>query len=202
MKTVLVIESSISGKAGKSSQLVASFLATLPSGVQLDRLDLNAEPLPHLEMNEIAAWMTPEEERTLQQAALARHSDDLIARFKQADAIVLGVPMYNFGIPSQLKALLDRVARAGVTFKYTEQGPVGLLDAKPVVVFATRGGLYQGTAADSQTPFLQQFFNFIGLSEQHFIYAEGLNLGEEAATKALEKAEHRLAEVSRELVAA
>lgn len=201
MKTVLVIESSISGKAGKSSQLIDQFLAKLPTDVQLDRIDLASQPLPHLEMNEIAAWMTPEADRSLEQAALARHSDDLIARIQQADAIVLGVPMYNFGVPSQLKALFDRVARAGVTFKYTEQGPVGLLADKPVVVFATRGGIYQGTGADSQTPFLQQFFNFIGLNEQHFIYAEGLNMGEEAAKAALEKAEQRIAELSQKLAA-
>lgn len=201
MKTVLVIESSISGKAGKSTQLIEQFVAKLPSSVQLDRIDLAAEPLPHLEMNEIAAWMTPEADRSLEQAALARHSDDLIGRFKQADAIILGVPMYNFGVPSQLKALFDRIARAGITFKYTEQGPVGLLADKPVVIFATRGGIYQGTGADSQTPFLQQFFNFIGLSEQHFIYAEGLNMGEDAARAALDKAEQRIAALSEQLAA-
>lgn len=201
MKTVLVIESSISGKAGKSSQLVEQFLTKLSADVQVDRIDLANQPLPHLEMNEIAAWMTPEADRTLEQAALASHSDELIARFKQADAIVLGVPMYNFGVPSQLKAVFDRVARAGITFKYTEQGPVGLLADKPVVVFATRGGIYQGTSADSQTPFLQQFFNFIGLNEQYFIYAEGLNMGEDAAKTALDKAEQRIGELSRKLAA-
>ena len=95
----------------------------------------------------------------------------------------------------RLKALLDRVARAGITFKYTEQGPVGLLDDKPVVIFATRGGVYQGTTLDSQTPFLQTFFNFVGLKELHFVYAEGLNMGAEAQQSALAAAKQRLAEI-------
>ena len=125
----------------------------------------------------------------------------MIARIKAADVIVLGVPMYNFGVPSQLKALLDRVARAGITFKYTEQGPVGLLDDKPVVIFATRGGVYQGTMLDSQTPFLQTFFNFVGLTDVHFVYAEGLNMGADAQQAALTAAKARLVEISAKIAA-
>ena len=135
------------------------------------------------------------------QQALAAISDDIIARVKAADVIVLGVPMYNFGIPSQLKALLDRIARAGITFKYTEQGAVGLLDDKPVVVFATRGGVYQGTPADSQTPFLQLFLNFVGLKDIHFVYAEGLNMGTDAQQAALAAAKERLVQISANIAA-
>ena len=109
--------------------------------------------------------------------------------------------MYNFGVPSQLKALLDRVARAGITFKYTEQGAVGLLDDKPVIIFATRGGVYQGTTMDSQTPFLQSFFNFVGLKSLHFVYAEGLNMGADAQQAALAAATQRLAEISQAVAA-
>lgn len=202
MKHILLINSSISGDKGHSAQLAQQFIARLPEGsFNLDTLDLNATPVPHLEMAEMAAWMTPAKQRSSEQQRLAAISDDIIARIKAADVIVLGVPMYNFGIPSQLKALLDRVARAGITFKYTEQGPVGLLDDKPVVIFAARGGIYQGTGLDSQTPFLQTFFNFVGLKDLHFVYAEGLNMGTDAQQAALTAATARLTEISAKIAA-
>ena len=202
MKHILLINSSINGDKGHSAQLAQQFIAQLPKGsFKLDTLDLNATPVPHLDMTEMAAWMTPAEQRSSEQQRLAAISDDIVARIKAADVIVLGVPMYNFGIPSQLKALLDRVARAGVTFKYTEQGPVGLLDDKPVVIFAARGGIYQGTGLDSQTPFLQTFFNFVGLKDLHFVYAEGLNMGTDAQQAALTAAKARLTEISAKIAA-
>jgi FMN-dependent NADH-azoreductase len=202
MKQILLINSSISGDKGHSTQLAQQFISRLPQGsFTLDTLDLHQAPVPHLEMNEIAAWMTPAEQRSETQQALAKISDDIVARLQAADVIVLGVPMYNFGVPSQLKALLDRVARAGITFKYTEQGPVGLLDDKPVVIFATRGGVYQGTGLDSQTPFLQTFFNFVGLKDVHFVYAEGLNMGVDAQQAALAAATARLGEISAKIAA-
>lgn len=202
MKKILFISSSISGDKGHSVQLAQQFIAQLPQGnFNVDTLDLNKAPVPHLEMTEMAAWMTPAEQRTDVQQKLAAISDDIIARVKAADVIVLGVPMYNFGIPSQLKALLDRIARAGITFKYTEQGPVGLLEDKPVVVFATRGGVYQGTPADSQTPFLQSFLNFVGLKDVHFVYAEGLNMGTDAQQTALTAAKERLVQISAKIAA-
>jgi FMN-dependent NADH-azoreductase len=202
MKKILLINSSISGDKGHSVQLAQQFVDQLPqANVKVDVLDLNATPLPHLEMTEISAWMTPAEQRDKAQQSLAAISDNIVARIKAADVIVLGVPMYNFGVPSQLKAMLDRVARAGITFSYTEQGPVGLLDDKPVIIFATRGGIYQGTALDSQTPFLQTFFNFIGLKDLHFVYAEGLNMGADAQQMALTAAKTRLTEISARIAA-
>jgi FMN-dependent NADH-azoreductase len=202
MKQILLINSSISGDKGHSVQLAQQFVDQLPqANVKVDVLDLNATPLPHLEMTEISAWMTPAEQRDKTQQSLAAISDNIVARIKAADVIVLGVPMYNFGVPSQLKAMLDRVARAGITFSYTEQGPVGLLDDKPVIIFATRGGIYQGTALDSQTPFLQTFFNFIGLKDLHFVYAEGLNMGADAQQMALTAAKTRLTEISARIAA-
>ncbi|MDX1678452.1 FMN-dependent NADH-azoreductase, partial [Arsukibacterium sp.] len=201
MKHVLVINSSISGDDGRSTQLSKAFVEKLGSNINLTEIDLSARPLPHLEMNELAAWMTPVSERTAEQQQLAALSDKLIEQVRQADVIVFGVPMYNFGIPSQLKSMLDRLARAGITFKYTENGPVGLLADKPVIVLATRGGIYQGTTADSQTPFLTSFFNFIGLTQLHFIYAEGLNMGEEAAQQALAAAHQQLGKVSDKVAA-
>lgn len=198
MKNILVINSSISGSNGNSNKLVQFLLAQL-SGAQVTEIDLNAQPLPHLEMSEIGAWMTPAAERSNEQQALAARSDELIAKIEAADAIVFGVPMYNFALPSQLKALLDRLARAGVTFKYTETGPVGLLKDKPVIFALARGGIYANTPADSQVPFLKTFFNFIGLTQLHFVYAEGLNMGPEAAEKGLAAAQQQLSEVAKQL---
>ncbi|MCT8125684.1 NAD(P)H-dependent oxidoreductase [Alishewanella sp. BS5-314] len=198
MKNILVINSSISGSNGNSNKLVQFLLAQL-SGAQVTEIDLNAQPLPHLEMSEIGAWMTPAAERSSEQQALAARSDELIAKIEAADAIVFGVPMYNFALPSQLKALLDRLARAGVTFKYTETGPVGLLKDKPVIFALARGGIYANTPADSQVPFLKTFFNFIGLTQLHFVYAEGLNMGPEAAEKGLGAAQQQLSELAKQL---
>ncbi|MFN3710173.1 MAG: FMN-dependent NADH-azoreductase [Alishewanella aestuarii] len=198
MKNILVINSSISGSNGNSNKLVQFLLAQL-SGAQVTEIDLNAQPLPHLEMSEIGAWMTPAAERSSEQQALAAYSDELIAKVEAADAIVFGVPMYNFALPSQLKALLDRLARAGVTFKYTETGPVGLLKDKPVIFALARGGVYANSPADSQVPFLKTFFNFVGLTQLHFVYAEGLNMGPEAAEKGLGAAQQQLTELAKQL---
>ncbi len=198
MKNVLVINSSISGANGNSTKLVQHLLAQLPQ-VQVTEIDLGAKPLPHLEMAEIGAWMTPAAERSAEQQALAAHSDDLIAKVQAADAVIFGVPMYNFALPSQLKALLDRLARAGVTFKYTETGPVGLLQDKPVIFALARGGVYANTPADSQVPFLKTFFNFIGLTQLHFVYAEGLNMGPDAAEKGINTAQQQLTELAKQL---
>lgn len=202
MKNVLVIKSSISGDNGKTNQLIGHLLTQLPAAsIKVNEIDLNSQPLPHLAMTEIASWMTPEAERSDEQQQLAAFSDQLIAKVQAADAIVIGVPMYNFSLPSQLKALLDRLARAGVTFKYTEQGPVGLLQDKPVVFALARGGVYANTAADSQVPFLKTFFNFVGLTQLHFVYAEGLNIGPETAESALAAAQQQLAELAKTIIA-
>jgi FMN-dependent NADH-azoreductase len=198
MKNILVINSSISGANGHSTKLVQHLLAQLPQA-QVTEIDLSAKPLPHLEMAEIGAWMTPAADRSAEQQALAAYSDDLIAKVQAADAVVFGVPMYNFALPSQLKALLDRLARAGVTFKYTETGSVGLLQDKPVIFALARGGVYANTPADSQVPFLKIFFNFIGLTQLHFVYAEGLNMGPEAAEQSITAAQQQLTELAKQL---
>ena len=111
---------------------------------------------------------------------------------KAADVLVLGVPMYNFGVPVQLKTWIDAIARAGVTFRYTENGPVGLLTGKKVYVALARGGLYRDTPADSQVPYLKGILAFLGMTDVEFIYAEGLAMGAEVATKAFAEAESQL----------
>jgi FMN-dependent NADH-azoreductase len=201
MKKVLVVNSSVSGEKGQSSQLIEQFVQALPAGFVREDVNLVENSYPHLAMSELAAWMTPVSERSADQQALAAHSDQAIAAVSAADVILIGVPMYNFGVPSQLKAWFDRLARAGLTFKYTEQGPVGLLQNKPVIFFATRGGIYKDLPADSQTPYLKSFFNFIGLSDLYFIYAEGLNMGADSAQQALAAAKAQIVAVSAQIAA-
>jgi FMN-dependent NADH-azoreductase len=106
-----------------------------------------------------------------------------------ADVLVIGVPMYNFGISTQLKNWIDAIARAGVTFRYTENGPEGLLKGKKVFIAFARGGRYRGTAADTQTPYLQTVLGFLGMTEIRFVYAEGLNMGEDAVKQGFAEAE-------------
>ena len=122
------------------------------------------------------------------------YSDTLIDELKQADVIVFGLPMYNFGVPSQLKAYFDHIARAGVTFKYTDKGPVGLLTGKKVYVFAARGGLYAGTPLDTQTSYVRDFLRFLGMTDVEFVYAEGLAISAQSKQAGLAKA---VAEIAR-----
>jgi len=177
MKTLLVVRSSIHSDTSQSSRLadrfVARWRAAHPHGVVVVR-DLSQEPVPHIDADRFAAFVARPESRTPGQQAIVDYSDALIAEMRSADAVVLAVPMYNFGIPSTLKAYFDHIARAGVTFRYTENGPVGLLTGKKAYVFATRGGLYAGTPRDSQTPYLRSFLSFIGIDDVQFVYAEGL----------------------------
>ena len=138
MKKVLAVFSSLNGESGNSTTLARDYLNKLTASDQasVTTLDVADLALPHLTQAEMQAWMTEEDARSDEQVALAKHSDDLIESLKQADEIVLAVPMYNFGIPSSLKAYFDRIARAGITFKYTETGPVGLLENKSATVFS------------------------------------------------------------------
>jgi FMN-dependent NADH-azoreductase len=116
----------------------------------------------------------------------------LIAELQQADLLVLGVPMYNFGVPSQLKSWFDRVARAGVTFRYTQQGAEGLLKGKVARVFISSGGRHVGDISDGVTPWLKTMLGFIGITKVEMIYAEGVNLGAVARQQAMASAQKRL----------
>ena len=138
------------------------------------------------------AFIAKADSRTLKQDALVAYSDGLINELKQADVIVLGLPMYNFGVPSTLKAYFDHIARAGVTFSYTEKGPVGLLTGKKAYVFAARGGIYAGTPRDTQTAYVRDFLAFLGITDVEFVYAEGLAIGEASKTASLAKARESL----------
>src|SRR6202167_6800031 len=197
MNTLLQINASIHGINGQSTQLanpsVAAWRARHPRARIVHR-DLALDPVPHLTAERFAAFLTPPEKRDAAQQAVAQYSDSLIDEIKRADVIVLGLPMYNFGVPSQLKAYFDHIARVGVTFKYTEQGPVGLLTGKKVYVFATRGGLYAGTPLDTQTSYVRDFLRFLGMTEVEFVYAEGLAISPQSKETGLAKA---VAEIAR-----
>ena len=151
--------------------------------------DLAVTPHPVLDEAALGALFTPAEQRSPEQAARVALDDALIAEIQSHDTIVLGVPMYNFGVPVQLKAWIDAIARAGTTFRYTATGPEGLLKGKTVYVALARGGLYRDTPNDSQVPYLKAVLGFLGLTDLRFIYAEGLNMGPEAAAKGFAQAE-------------
>lgn len=197
MANVLVIESSARQQGSVSRQLTAQFIANWSSANPADQIkvrDLAVDQVPHLDANLLGGWMTPAEQQSdAEQAALALSSlltDELLA----ADVLVLAAPMYNFAIPSTLKAWLDHVLRAGVTFKYTETGPQGLLSGKRAFVLTARGGIYAGSAQDHQEPYLRQALAFVGIHDVSFIHAEGLNLGSEFMEKGLNQAKAQLAQ--------
>lgn len=195
MKSILVVTASIRGQEGESSKLAEQALERLREvhgELRVTRRDLSAEPVPHLDARRFAAFTTAPEDRDTDQKAVVDYSDILIKEIREADILVFGVPMYNFGIPSTLKAYFDHIARAGVTFRYTDQGPEGLIDDRPVYILAARGGLYAGTANDTQTPYLRTFLGFLGLKDLRFIYAEGLNMGEAQKAQALSRARQEL----------
>ena len=186
----LVITTSILGENGQSKALAEHFIAQAESrdGVEVTHRDLVASELPHLNLAELGSWQVAEEERSAEQRALAARSDSLIEELKAHDVVVLAVPMYNFGIPSQLKAWFDRVMRAGVTFRYTENGPQGLVAGKRAMILAARGGQYAGTEMDTQTPHLKLMLGMIGIKEVDTVFAEGLNMGEGKRDAALKEA--------------
>jgi FMN-dependent NADH-azoreductase len=181
MRNLLQINTSLFSAEGQSSRLAATFVEAWRTRHPEDRVvlrDLAAEPVPHLDAERFRAFGTPPAERSEAQRAAVAQSDALIAELEAADVIVLGLPMYNFGVPSTLKAYFDHVARAGVTFRYTADGPQGLLGGKKAYVLAARGGRYAGTPLDTQSDFVRQFLGFLGIRDVEFIYAEGLAMGD------------------------
>ena len=195
MSKLLQINSSLFANQGQSTQLADLFAADYSKknpGTEIQTLDLSTKPLPHLDGERFTAFITPAEERSDSQKAIVAESDQLIADLRDASAVVFALPMYNFGIPSVLKAYFDHIARAGETFKYTENGPVGLLADKPVYIFAARGGAYLGTDKDTQTSYMKTFLAFIGLTNVQFVYAEGLNLGDDSKAESLKNAREQV----------
>lgn len=183
MAILLRIDSSASGDNSKSRQLtnefVEAWLAKNPNGEVIVR-DVNAEPLPHLTSETLGALFTPAEERSPEQQAIVAIGDGLIEELEAADVIAISAPMYNFGIPSTLKSYFDYIARAGRTFQYTENGPVGLVN-KDAYLFVASGSFLAETAMDHQVPYLKTFLAFIGVNVKETFIAGGQALGEAGA---------------------
>lgn len=186
----LVITSSILAENGQSIALANRFIeqASARNDVNVTQRDVVKTSLAHLDISELGAWQVAVAERSAEQQALAARSDELLAELRANDVLVIAVPMYNLGIPSQLKAWFDRVLRAGETFRYTENGPQGLVEGKRAIILAARGGQYAGTEFDSQTPHLKAMLGLMGIKEVDVVYAEGLNLGEQQREAAIKEA--------------
>jgi FMN-dependent NADH-azoreductase len=192
MTKVLILNSAVTGDASVSNKLTGEFAARLkqrdPSARIVTR-DLGANPVPHL-LPETFAGIRATATTEAETAALAL-SDELVDELRGADLLVIGAPMYNFGIPSSLKAWFDHVLRAGVTFRYTENGPEGLLPLDKAVVIETRGGLYSegpAVAMGSQEPHLRTLLGFMGVDDVTFVRAEKLGFGPDAVTAAVDNA--------------
>ena len=205
---ILHIDSSITGAASVSRQLTADIVSALQQAhpeAMVEHLDLGNNPPPHLGPQSLG-MRTGQEAATEAERQENAISEALVSQFLAADVIVLGVPFYNFTIPTQLKAWFDRIAQAGRTFRYTANGPEGLATGKKVYVVSTRGGMYStsegGQAMERQESYLKVIFGFMGVTDISIIRAEGLGMGEDARTSAIGQAKQLIEQLSPELSAA
>ncbi|MCH8617827.1 NAD(P)H-dependent oxidoreductase [Undibacterium sp. TS12] len=188
---ILQINSSARAEGSHSTQLANTLVQRLletTSGAEVKVRDLGRNPHPILDETALQALFTPADQRNAEQQARVALDDALIAEIQAANVVVLGAPMYNFGISAQLKNWIDAISRAQVTFRYTANGPEGLLTGKKVYVVLTRGGLYRNTPNDTQMPYLKTFFGFLGMTDVEFVYAEGLAMGPDAEKASLASA--------------
>jgi FMN-dependent NADH-azoreductase len=196
MQTLLVINSSVSGANSASRLLVehaAEEFQKINPGARIIRRDVGEAPIPHLTTETLAGVrgvpQTESEQRT------RRLSDELIAELRAADTIIIGAPMYNFGVPTGLRAWFDHVLRAGETFAYSDAGPKGLLAQKRALIIESRGGFYSEGATkaiDFQEPYLRQLLGFIGIADVTFIHAEKIGFGAQARDAAIATAKMKL----------
>jgi FMN-dependent NADH-azoreductase len=207
MSNILLVTSSLFGDKSKSRTVALDFLNAwrgVRPGTHVTVRDANA--IPHLSGETLGAMMTPPENRNREQSAAAASADALIEEIEAADTVVIAAPMYNFTISSPLKAWIDHIARAGRTFRYTANGPEGLLKGKKVFVVASRGGMYLGDSPakgmDFQEPYLRAILGFLGLNDVSFIHMEGQNVSSEAAAAGMEAARKSIAEIVPEMLAA
>ena len=190
---ILQIISSPRGEASYSTQLadaiVDKLTAAEPDSTVVVR-DLTAPPFPHLEEVHLQSFFTPEKDHSPEQREAVRHSNEAIAELKDADTIVIGAPLYNFGVSSVLKSWIDHIARAGITFRYTESGPEGLVKGKKVYVAMATGGVYSSgpmAAYDFVAPYLQAVLGFLGMTDVEVHRVEGTAVPD-LKDQALEKA--------------
>ncbi|MDC9593011.1 FMN-dependent NADH-azoreductase [Xenorhabdus sp. IM139775] len=186
MSKVLVLKSSILAQYSQSSKLADYFIETWLAGhseSSITTRDLAENPVPVLDGELVSALRPSDAALTEHQKTVLALSDELVSELKTHDVIVITAPMYNFTIPTQLKTYFDLIARAGVTFQYTEKGPEGLLKGKRAVILTSRGGIHKNSQTDVMTPYLRTFLGFIGITDVEFVFAEGLALGAESATQ-------------------
>ncbi|ATO33490.1 FMN-dependent NADH-azoreductase [Dickeya dianthicola] len=199
MSKVLVLKSSILADFSQSNQMADHFTASWQAAHPGDTItvrDLAAKPVPVLDGELVGALRPSDKPLTPRQQDALALSDELIAELQAHDVIVLAAPMYNFNIPTQLKNYFDFIARAGVTFRYTEQGPEGLVKGKRALVLTSRGGIHKGAPSDLLTPYLRLFLAFIGISDVEFVFAEGFGYGPDVAQKALAGAKDELSQLA------
>ncbi|MBF9000432.1 MULTISPECIES: FMN-dependent NADH-azoreductase [Vibrio] len=196
MSRVLALKSSILGEYSQSSKLLDEYLAQFDKE-QTTLRDLAANPLPVLDFSVVnALGSAGNADQTAEQKEVVALSDTLIEELKAADTLVIAAPMYNFTVPTQLKNWFDLIARAGVTFQYSENGPEGLIKGKKAVVITTRGGIHKDAPQDIATAYLKTILGFIGITDVEFAYAEALNMGDENLAKGLETAKAELSAIS------
>lgn len=200
---LLHIDSSILGDNSASRQLSAEVVKAWQAAdpdVDVSYRDVAAQAFEHFSAATLVAAGTPAELRDAAQKHEAQLSADTLAQFMAADAVVIGAPMYNFTIPTQLKAWIDRIAVAGQTFRYTENGPEGLCGGKKVIVVSTSGGLHSGQATGvAHEDYLKVVFGFLGITDVEFVRAHGLAYGDELRGKAMSDA---LTHINQELFSA
>ncbi len=197
MSKVLVLKSSILAGYSQSSQLADFYIEQAKSnGDDVTVRDLAANPVPVLDGELVGALRPSDAELSARQQEALALSDELIAELQAHDVFVIAAPMYNFNIPTQLKNYFDLVARAGVTFRYTEAGPEGLITGKRAIIISSRGGIHKDTPSDLLTPYLKLFLGFLGIADVEFVFAEGIAYGPEVAAKATDDAKKSLEQLA------
>ncbi|EOD78382.1 FMN-dependent NADH-azoreductase [Grimontia indica] len=191
MASVLVLKSSILGEYSSSTKLIDQLVSQFGEDTFVIERDLAAHPIPVLDGELMMGLRGAENPTKRQQEALVQ-SDQLIEEIKASDTLVIAAPMYNFNIPTQLKNWIDFIARAGVTFSYTENGPKGLLTGKKAIVVTTRGGMHKDMPTEHITGYMTTVLGFVGITDVQFVYAEALAMGEEPAQASMEQAAKNL----------
>lgn len=195
MTHILRIETSIKGEASVSRKLTDRIVARLTKtapGAEVTVRDLSAG-VPQIDADWIGAVYTPAEARTPDQSRIAAYSDALLDEVKAADVLVIALPVYNFGLPAQLKSWIDHLARKGETFRYTEKGPEGLLTGKRAIVALSSDGTKMGSEIDFASGYLRHMLGFFGITDVEFVAADRMVFDPEATLKAAEAEIDRLA---------
>jgi FMN-dependent NADH-azoreductase len=200
MSNFLFVHSSARGAASASRQLADHFkTAVIAGGASVSEVDLAVNKPQALDEATLGAFFTPVEQHSVEQAQLVKTSEQFIEELFAADTLVISAGMYNFSVPSTLKAYIDQILRAGRTFRYAENGPEGLVKGKKAILILTTGGVYSQApmaAMDFLTPYLKGVLGFIGISDVEVVLAEGLAMGPEKAASAIDAAKLQLESVA------